>query len=60
MTRVASVVGGLVTQAVAWLKETFMEPLAGFCRQIPGYGLVTVMLGRDPFTSAPVPRTAPR
>ena len=35
-----------------------MEPLSGFCRQIPGYGLVTVMLGRDPFTDAPVARTA--
>ncbi|MFN6132579.1 MAG: hypothetical protein ACK46L_06685, partial [Synechococcaceae cyanobacterium] len=35
-----------------------MEPLAGFCREIPGYGLVTVMLGRDPFTNAAVPRTA--
>lgn len=56
--RITAVVGGLVSQAVAWLKETFMEPLAGFCRQIPGYGLVTVMLGRDPFTGAAVPRTA--
>ena len=56
--RITGFVGGLVTQAVIWLKETFMEPLSGFCRQIPGYGLVTVMLGRDPFTNAPVPRTA--
>ena len=56
--RITSFVGGLVTQAITWLKETFMEPLAGFCREIPGYGLVTVMLGRDPFTNAPVPRTA--
>lgn len=56
--RITTVVGGLISQAITWLKETFMEPLAGFCRQIPGYGLVTVMLGRDPFTNAPVPRTA--
>ena len=35
-----------------------MAPLSDFCRQIPGYGLVTVLLGRDPFTNAPVPRTA--
>ena len=56
--RITGFVGGLITQAVTWLKETFMEPLSGFCRQIPGYGLVTVMLGRDPFTNAPVPRTA--
>ena len=56
--RITGFVGGLITQAVTWLKETFMEPLSGFCRQIPGYGLVTVMLGRDPFTNAPAPRTA--
>ncbi len=56
--RITTFVGGLITQAVTWLKETFMQPLADFCRQIPGYGLVTVMLGRDPFTNAPVARTA--
>ncbi|MFN5157863.1 MAG: DUF4157 domain-containing protein [Betaproteobacteria bacterium] len=56
--RITGFVGGLVTQAVTWLKETFMEPLSGFCRQVPGYSLVAVMLGRDPFTDAPVPRTA--
>ena len=56
--RVTGFVSRLVTQAVTWLKETFMAPLSGFARQIPGYGLVTVMLGRDPFTDAPVPRTA--
>ncbi|MBA4175720.1 MAG: hypothetical protein C0505_04045 [Leptothrix sp. (in: Bacteria)] len=58
IARVTGFVSGLVRQALTWLKDTFMEPLAGFCRQIPGYGLVTVMLGRDPFTNAPVPRTA--
>ena len=56
--RITSFVAGLVAQAVAWLKDTLMEPLAAFCREIPGYGLVTVMLGRDPFTNAAVPRTA--
>lgn len=56
--RITTVVGGLISQAITWLKDTFMEPLAGFCRQIPGYGLVTVLLGRDPFTNTPVPRTA--
>lgn len=56
--RIGSIVSGLVSQAITWLKETFMEPLSGFCRQIPGYGLVTVLLGRDPFTGQPVPRTA--
>lgn len=56
--RITNFATGLAARAVTWLKETFMEPLSGFCRQIPGYGLVMVMLGRDPFTNAPVPRTA--
>ena len=50
-------VSGLVTQAIAWLKDTFMQPLSDFCREIPGYGLVKVLLGRDPFTNAAVERT---
>lgn len=56
--RVTGFVGNLITQAITWLKETFMTPLSEFCRQIPGYGLVTVLLGRDPFTGTAVPRTA--
>jgi hypothetical protein len=58
ITRVRNFVSGLVTQAITWLKETFTQPLSDFCRAIPGYGLVKVMLGRDPFTNAPQPRTA--
>jgi hypothetical protein len=51
-------VSNLITQAITWLKETFMQPLSEFCQEIPGYGLIKVMLGRDPFTNASVPRTA--
>lgn len=58
LTRIGNFVSGLVTQAITWLKDTFMQPLADFCREIPGYSLVTVMLGRDPFTNSPVARTA--
>ena len=57
LAHLRDIAAGMVTQAIAWLKETFMQPLADFCRQIPGYSLVTVMLGRDPFTNAPVART---
>ena len=57
LAHLRDIAAGMVTQAIAWLKETFMQPLADFCREIPGYTLVTVMLGRDPFTNAPVART---
>lgn len=58
INRLRSLADRLISQAITWLKETFMQPLSDFCRQVPGYGLVTVLLGRDPFTNAPVPRTA--
>ena len=58
ITRIRNFVSGLVSQAITWLKETFMQPLSDFCREIPGYGLVKVLLGRDPFTDVAVPRSA--
>ena len=58
ITRIRNFISQLISQAITWLKETFMQPLSNFCREIPGYTLVTVLLGRDPFTNAAVPRTA--
>src|SRR5215831_10680955 len=58
VNRLRSFTSRLIDQAITWLKETFMQPLANFCREIPGYRLVTVLLGRDPFTNAPVDRSA--
>jgi hypothetical protein len=58
INRIRNFLARFIAQAIAWLKETFMQPLSNFCREIPGYTLVTVLLGRDPFTNAPVPRTA--
>jgi hypothetical protein len=57
VARIGALVGGLVAQAVAAVKAALMPPLADFCRQIPGYGLVRLLLGRDPFTGEAVPRT---
>lgn len=57
LARLRGLAAGLATQAIAWLKERFMQPLADFCREVPGYSLVTVQLGRDPFTNARVERT---
>lgn len=57
VTRITAFISRLIGQAVTWLKETFMQPLSDFARRIPGYTLVTVLLGRDPFTGAPVDRS---
>jgi hypothetical protein len=58
ITRIGNFVSSLISQAIAWLKEKFMKPLSEFCVQIPGYKLVTVLLGNDPFTNEAVPATA--
>lgn len=58
ITRIRNFVTRLIGQAITWLKETFMPPLSNFCREIPGYSLVKVLLGRDPFTNESVPRSA--
>ena len=57
INRVRGFISRLISQAITWLKETFLQPLSSFCREIPGYTLVTVLLGRDPFTGAAVART---
>lgn len=57
IARIRNFISRLIDRAIAWLKETFMEPLSNFCREIPGYTLVTVLLGRDPFTNTPVDRS---
>jgi hypothetical protein len=56
--KITTFISRIIDQAIVWLKETFMEPLSDFCRKIPGYGIVTVLLGKDPFTGAAVPRSA--
>ncbi len=40
-----------------FIKEVLMRRLSAWARTIRGYSLVTVILGRDPFTNAPVPRS---
>jgi hypothetical protein len=39
------------------IKEALMRRLSAWARTVRGYSLVTVIIGRDPFTGAPVPRT---
>ncbi len=57
LDRIVQLGASLAAQAIAWLKETFTQPLADFCREIPGYSLIGVQLGHDPFTDAPIERT---
>ncbi|WDD96739.1 eCIS core domain-containing protein [Thalassomonas actiniarum] len=40
------------------IKDALIARLIKFARKIPGYPLLTVILGKDPFSGNPVPRTA--
>jgi hypothetical protein len=48
----------LIDQAITWLKETFMGSVKNICNEIPGYKLISVLLGKDPFTGEAVDRSA--
>ena len=48
----------VATQVIALIKDALLGQLASFVDQVPGFHLVTVILGRNPFTGEKVPRTA--
>ena len=41
------------------IKDVLMQRLSAWARTVRGYALVTVLIGRDPFTGENVPRTIP-
>lgn len=51
----AVAVGGRILD---FIKERVLQRLRAWAQEIPGYRLLTFILGRDPFTQEPVPRTA--
>lgn len=56
--RVVRFASNVLAQVVVFLKRTLLQPLSNFARQIPGYGLFTFIIGRDPFTGNAVERSA--
>ncbi len=48
----------VAAQVLALIKNALLSWLSDFAHQVPGFHLVTVLLGRNPFTNEPVPRTA--
>ncbi|MCB8983611.1 MAG: DUF4157 domain-containing protein [Ardenticatenaceae bacterium] len=45
-------------KVLALIKNALLSWLSSFAHEVPGFHLVTVLLGRNPFTGEPVPRTA--
>lgn len=57
VTRVTDFIADAVIALLEILKDALLEKLAAFARKTRGYFLITVILGRDPFTGKAVPRT---
>ncbi len=45
-------------QVLRFIKDALLRRLAAYARTVRGYPLLTVILGRDPFSGQEVPRTA--
>ncbi len=48
----------VAAKVLEFIKKALLEWLSSFAHETPGFNLVTVILGRDPFTGEAVPRTA--
>jgi hypothetical protein len=44
-------------QVIRFIKDALLSRLSVYARRVPGYNLMRVILGRDPFTADTVPRT---
>lgn len=58
--RVADFVARATQAILALIKEVLLRRLSAWAQSTRGYPLLTVILGRDPFTGARVPRTVDR
>lgn len=56
--RIIAFVKSLGAQVLKFVKEAVLRPLADLAAQTPAWDLLTAVLGRNPITGDPVPRTA--
>ncbi len=49
---------GVVTDILKFVKDAILKPLAALAQGTRGYDLLCALLGEDPITGEPVPRTA--
>ncbi|MGM9509920.1 eCIS core domain-containing protein [Larkinella sp. GY13] len=55
--RITAFVGRVINQVVVFIKETIVRPLSTRARQMRGFTLLTVIIGKDPFTDEVVERS---
>jgi Domain of unknown function (DUF4157) len=58
LSRIASFVGSALAEVVRLLRETLLRPLDNTIKDIPGWTLITALIGTNPLTGESVPRTA--
>lgn len=58
IARIINFAKGLATGILQLIKKAALHPLAKLAEGIRGYGLLKAVLGKDPVTGDPVPRTA--
>ncbi|KAA9347819.1 eCIS core domain-containing protein [Larkinella humicola] len=56
-SRITAFVGRVISQVVVFIKETIVKPLSIRARQMRGFTLLTVIIGKDPFTDEVVERS---
>jgi Domain of unknown function (DUF4157) len=57
--RVMNFASSIVGKVIGFIKEAILQPVGQFVKEkVPGYKLLTVILGKDPVTGEPVERNA--
>ncbi|HTI61070.1 eCIS core domain-containing protein [Mucilaginibacter sp.] len=57
--QVLNFVGETLVVILGFIKEALLGRLSAWARTVRGYALVTVLIGKDPFTNVTVPRSVP-
>ncbi len=57
--QVLSFVADTLQVILGFIKEVLLQRLSAWARTVRGYQLVTVLIGKDPFTNQSVPRSIP-
>ncbi|MDF0651252.1 MAG: DUF4157 domain-containing protein [Nitrospira sp.] len=58
ISRLISFAGSVVSEILKMVKDAILKPLAALAQNTRGYDLLKAILGEDPITGEPVPRTA--
>jgi hypothetical protein len=56
--RIINFAKGLATDIIKFIKDAILKPIASLAEGTAGYDLLKGVLGKDPITDEPVPRTA--